>query len=206
MKSLLFVCLAFAVVNFGSAEDDGQYRPGKYGGDDGKYRHTNDGRYFGRNGKYDSIYSAYQPLFSAYTPYQQLIAPVVTYDSIELAPLASSLSAVKYQPITPKPLPRPVQPYRLPVYSRTQYTTDRYAAIVRQDQDLDLNGYHYAYQTQNGIAAEENGSVAAPGTSGGTRASGFYEYVGDDGVKYRVDYIADENGFQPRGAHLPQSQ
>lgn len=89
---------------------------------------------------------------------------------------------------------------RLPAISRAQYTTDRNARILRQDNDIDANSYHYLYQTENGIAAEENGNVA---TNAGTRASGFYEYVGDNGLKYRVDYTADENGFQPRGAHLP---
>lgn len=82
-------------------------------------------------------------------------------------------------------------------------STSGSARILRQDQDQDENGYHYFYQTENLINAEEFGKVNQ-GANGGTNARGFYEYTGDDGVKYRVDYVADENGFQPSGAHLPQ--
>lgn len=37
----------------------------------------------------------------------------------------------------------------------------------------------------------------------GLRSKGFYEYTGDDGNLYRVDYVADDNGFVANGDHIP---
>lgn len=33
--------------------------------------------------------------------------------------------------------------------------------------------------------------------------TGSYSYIGPDGVLYEVEYIADENGFQPTIKHFP---
>ncbi|XP_028163692.1 uncharacterized protein LOC135071112 [Ostrinia nubilalis] len=287
MKSVAIAFLALALLNFSTAEDDGQYHPGKYGTDDGSYKPTNEGRYYGAkdrtykyystvdnryfdsvitpNGKYDSIYSAYQPVIvKAQTPYQQILTPFVNYEAesgFEQYPFGSSLSAVTYRPpvvpvvstispvvssvapvvstvspiayaSTPRPVvysapvkpfvysatPKPIVysaapksvviapkavPVSVPVYAKAHpYSNEAYARIIKQDTDVDANSYRYLYETENGIAAQEVGVVDAV-NGGGTRASGFYEYVGDDGLKYRVDYTADENGFHPRGAHLP---
>lgn len=32
---------------------------------------------------------------------------------------------------------------------------------------------------------------------------GSFQYTADDGTPISLTYIADENGFQPQGAHLP---
>ncbi|XP_063702528.1 endocuticle structural glycoprotein ABD-4-like [Culicoides brevitarsis] len=77
--------------------------------------------------------------------------------------------------------------------------------IIRQEQDINVDGsYKYAYETGNGIIAEQEGYLKNPGTEEEAQvAQGFYQYIGDDGQVYRVEYVADENGFQPRGDHLP---
>lgn len=62
-----------------------------------------------------------------------------------------------------------------------------------------------SYETSNGIAAAESGQLQNAGSENeAIAASGQYSYVGPDGVRYLVEYVADENGFQPRGAHLPK--
>jgi Insect cuticle protein len=40
----------------------------------------------------------------------------------------------------------------------------------------------------------------------GLRSEGYYQYTGDDGVVYRVDYVADgAGGFVATGDHIPKT-
>ncbi|XP_047991037.1 vegetative cell wall protein gp1-like isoform X2 [Leguminivora glycinivorella] len=49
----------------------------------------------------------------------------------------------------------------------------------------------------NGLVKNSNSENAA------LEINGDYSYTGDDGKNYRITYIADENGYQPQGDHLP---
>ncbi|XP_052894994.1 cuticle protein CP14.6-like [Anopheles moucheti] len=81
-------------------------------------------------------------------------------------------------------------------YSQHQ-NPDAHAQIVAYENVLKDDGhYSYSYETSNGIAAHEEGL-------GAHSANGAFSYTGPDGVLYRVVYVADENGFQPQGSHLP---
>ncbi|CAG5015068.1 unnamed protein product [Parnassius apollo] len=79
------------------------------------------------------------------------------------------------------------------------------AEILRYENEINEEGYHYAYETSDGIKAEQNGRVI-PGAGpeeGSLQVSGSYSYVGDDGQTYTITYTADENGYQASGDHLP---
>jgi len=82
---------------------------------------------------------------------------------------------------------------------------ERYAHILKYDNINHGDGtYSYNYETSNGIAAEENGYLRGRGSDNEIQTvQGSYQYYSPEGQLIRVVYIADENGFQPSGEHLP---
>ncbi|KAL5286661.1 hypothetical protein ACFFRR_007961 [Megaselia abdita] len=78
------------------------------------------------------------------------------------------------------------------------------ADIVRSDVDVGPESHNYNLETSDGTKAESQGHLENAGSDHESYVhKGSYSYVADDGVTYSVSYIADENGFQPSGAHLP---
>ncbi|EDW68485.1 cuticle protein CP14.6 [Drosophila virilis] len=80
------------------------------------------------------------------------------------------------------------------------------ATIVSQSSDVQPDGYKLELETSDGTKRTEEGILKNPGTDNEALAvKGAFSYVGDDGVTYSVSYVADENGFQPEGAHIPRA-
>ncbi|XP_019870246.1 endocuticle structural glycoprotein SgAbd-2-like [Aethina tumida] len=82
---------------------------------------------------------------------------------------------------------------------------DREAPIISQESDISPDGsYRSSYQTGNGIAAQEQGALKNAGRpEEAEEVQGSFQYTADDGSQIALQYVADENGFQPQGAHLP---
>ena len=59
------------------------------------------------------------------------------------------------------------------------------------------------FETEDKIKVEESGSQKQIGDESGTVAQGSYSFE-HDGVTYTVTWVADENGFQATGDHLPK--
>ncbi|XP_050663695.1 uncharacterized protein LOC126964545 [Leptidea sinapis] len=95
--------------------------------------------------------------------------------------------------------------------------------IISQSDELEPNGtYKFSYETGNGIKREETayekilpkaqGRSASSNEGGESDESdeihvqqGSYSYTAPDGTLISVRYIADENGFQPIGDHIPRA-
>ncbi|XP_053603469.1 flexible cuticle protein 12-like [Plodia interpunctella] len=84
---------------------------------------------------------------------------------------------------------------------------DREASVLRYDNNnIGVDGFNYAYETSNGISSQAQAQLKnANSENPALEVRGQFAYTGPDGVVYTVTYVADENGFQPQGAHLPQS-
>lgn len=93
--------------------------------------------------------------------------------------------------------------------------------IVSQAEEFEPNGaYKFSYESGNGIKVEESSfSKLVPFVRTAENANlkdapeneevhvqqGSYSYTAPDGTLISLKYIADENGFQPIGDHIPTS-
>lgn len=69
---------------------------------------------------------------------------------------------------------------------------------------LMLNIIYYSYETSDGVSRSESAVLKNQGTENeALSVRGTVSWTADDGQIYTLNYVADENGFQPSGAHLP---
>ncbi|XP_069674205.1 endocuticle structural glycoprotein SgAbd-5-like [Periplaneta americana] len=73
------------------------------------------------------------------------------------------------------------------------------AQITAYSNDVGLDGYNFAFQTSDGISRNEQGTLKNPGTENeAIEVRGTYTYKGVDGKDYTVNFVANENGYQPQ--------
>ena len=62
----------------------------------------------------------------------------------------------------------------------------------------------YSFQSEDGIKVEESGKLKQiDAENAGMTSRGSFSYTSPEGVTITTSWVADENGFQPSGAHLP---
>nr|WJW74113.1 endocuticle structural glycoprotein Abd-2 [Propylea japonica] len=94
----------------------------------------------------------------------------------------------------------------LAVAKAAQLTGNEQIPIISQNQEVNYDGsFRSSYETGNGIAASEEGVLKNAGNKDAEaeEVRGQVQYTAPDGTPIQLQYIANENGFQPQGAHLP---
>ncbi|KAH8303992.1 hypothetical protein KR018_000228 [Drosophila ironensis] len=83
----------------------------------------------------------------------------------------------------------------------------QHATILRYENDnIGVDGYNFGYETSDGVSRQEQAELKNAGTDQeALSVRGSYSWVAPDGQTYTLHYIADENGFQPQGDHLPHN-
>merc|ERR1712071_440159 len=76
--------------------------------------------------------------------------------------------------------------------------------IVKQSQnhDTEKQEYSFSFEAENGISVSESGVQKQIGEESGTVSQGRFSYP-EDSKTYTITWVADENGFQATGDHLP---
>ncbi|EDW04683.1 larval cuticle protein 65Ag1 [Drosophila grimshawi] len=78
--------------------------------------------------------------------------------------------------------------------------------IVRHDSEVGPEGYKFAVETSDGTSKHEEGHLKDAGTDDeAISVKGSYSWVDTDGNSHTLNYIADENGFQPEGVDVPKA-
>ncbi|CAH0585859.1 unnamed protein product [Chrysodeixis includens] len=82
---------------------------------------------------------------------------------------------------------------------------DQAATVLRSTYEQNPEGsYQFAYETDNGISGSAQGQLKAVSKDeAAVVVSGSNSYKSPEGQVIELSYVADENGYQPQGAHLP---
>ncbi|XP_018568268.1 cuticle protein CP14.6-like [Anoplophora glabripennis] len=80
------------------------------------------------------------------------------------------------------------------------------AKIERYDFNIQEPGsFDFSVATSDGFHHDVKGRLdKAGGEDESLVITGTYSYMAPDGVVYTITYVADKNGFQPIGDHIPQ--
>ncbi|XP_013192112.1 larval cuticle protein 65Ag1 [Amyelois transitella] len=76
---------------------------------------------------------------------------------------------------------------------------DNQVYILKQEADVNPEGYQFQFETSDGTARQEQGTLKQISEDHkAIQVQGSYKYVAPDGVTYTITYTADEHGFQPQ--------
>ncbi|XP_043239241.1 larval cuticle protein 1-like isoform X1 [Amphibalanus amphitrite] len=89
--------------------------------------------------------------------------------------------------------------------NRPQFKTLEEAGILRMEMSQSEDGsFQYGFETTDPIQQDVAGQPKQIGEEIGIVMQGSYSFQTPDGQTITVNWVADENGFQPQGDAIPQ--
>ncbi|XP_044571112.1 uncharacterized protein LOC6495701 isoform X3 [Drosophila ananassae] len=199
MLSFSLLVALFAVCHTSPVPDDNgrsgaQDSLGRYHHMPQPYQHVTDHRELG-------IYHHIPyPYDGGYGPYAGLNLPYVHDDRPYNHDLYTSTTTKKPTTTTKRTTTTTTTTTTTPRSILFNYDDEGRHKILHQEEIRKKDKYDHAFLTENGIYGEEQAKLHH---TGGTHAKGLYEYTGDDGKLYRVNYASNDGGFMPEGEHIP---
>ncbi|KAL5287371.1 hypothetical protein ACFFRR_008335 [Megaselia abdita] len=76
-------------------------------------------------------------------------------------------------------------------------------SVVSRSESVREDGFDFALQQSDGQVQHQSGVLSGHGEGAALAQKGDFAWTSPEGESIAVSYIADENGYQPTGAHLP---
>lgn len=75
--------------------------------------------------------------------------------------------------------------------------------VLRSEQSVDAESFSTVLELDDGHVEHQQGKLKASGDGEAISQTGDFAWTSPEGDKIALQYVADENGYQPTGAHLP---
>lgn len=73
---------------------------------------------------------------------------------------------------------------------------ESHAEVISRSEEVRADGFDAKVETNNHISESRSGDEHG-------NIHGDFSWVAPEGEEVKVSYVADENGYQPSGSHLP---
>ncbi|KAL1513528.1 hypothetical protein ABEB36_002929 [Hypothenemus hampei] len=79
-------------------------------------------------------------------------------------------------------------------------------AIIAQESDVQPDGtFKWSFETADGIKQEQTGETRQIADENAIVLQGSASWTDNEGNTHQLTYVADENGYQPQSADIPQA-
>ena len=75
--------------------------------------------------------------------------------------------------------------------------------VLKSESEVNPDSFRIGLELDNGQIQHQSGQLSGKGEELALVQQGDFQWVSPEGETISLKYIADENGYQPEGAHLP---